>query len=65
MKKLIHLKILIVGLRGLGVEIAKNIIQKRKTQYLIMMVKIIKILKKKNKNKVFDEDKNKNESENK
>ena len=43
MKKLIHLKILIVGLRGLGVEIAKNIILAGPNHVSIFDPEIVKI----------------------
>ena len=43
MKKLIHLKILIIGLRGLGVEIAKNIILVGPNHVSIFDPEIVKI----------------------
>jgi len=43
MKKLIHLKILIVGLRGLGVEIAKNIVLAGPNHVSIFDPEIVKI----------------------
>ena len=43
MKKLIHLKILIIGLRGLGVEIAKNIILVGPNHVSIFDTEIVKI----------------------
>ena len=43
MKKLIHLKILIIGLRSLGVEIAKNIILVGPNHVSIFDPEIVKI----------------------
>jgi molybdopterin/thiamine biosynthesis adenylyltransferase len=39
MKKLVELKILIIGLRGLGIETAKNIILASQKKYLYSIQK--------------------------